>query len=358
MWEVTPAGTYLEEMREDIGLDIDWDGTPDGAWTSAAAELAFRVDQGGALLLSTMLLDTAPIEVVTARALAAGITPRPATFSRYIVEANGTGQLISGTSVQGGGPNGTSTWLVVDDTANVVPGDKVTIEATESGPITLPSTVTLTLVAPAVGLAELTYDSADGDAFQLGRVAESRAELIARIRAQGGGEGSEPSLRSEVLGLDWVVATNIAAGGGVLAVTVAPAPVGADQEAELADAIYRNSFGVTYAGSLSTTITDVNGDPLAILYTAGTTQAVATVAALVLDGTVTAADAIDAAESALQSEFAALSNGDPILYHRAYSALNLPGVLSYTLTLDGGVVSVSPTNAADILTATITVTAS
>ena len=356
-WTVTPAGTYLVEIRDDIGLGIEWEGTVDGAWTSAAAELAFRNDEAGALLLSTILLDTAPDEVVAARALDAGITPRVATPSIYIVEAAGSGVLSFGAEIRGGGELGQAIWTVTDATASVTPGDKVTIQSVESGPVTLSSPITLTLIAPVVGLSELTYDSGDGDAFQVGRDAETRAELVVRIKSQRGGTGSEPALRSDLLEIDWVIATNIDAGGGFLATTVAPAPVGSAQESELANTIYKHALGVITLGSLSTSITDVNGDALTISYSAGATQAVAVVAVLTLDGTVSSADAINSASAALSGEFATLSNGDSILYHKAYSSLDLPGVLGYTLTLDGGTVSIAPTNAADILVGAITVTA-
>lgn len=362
MWTVTPSGTYLGEIRDDIEAElsttVDWTGTVDGAWTIGAAELAFRVDQSGALLLSTMLLDTAPASVVTARALDALLEPRAATRSRYIVEANGSGELVTGSTVQAGGPLGRSQWVVVDDTATVVTGDKVTIEAVDTGIITLTSPLTLTLVAPVVGLSELTYDSADGDAFQVGRVAETRSQLIVRIRAERGGAGSEPELRNAILELDWVVATNIYASGGVLAVTVAPAPVGTDQTAELANAIYANSLGVTYSGAVSTTITDVNGDDLTINYTVGTTEDVAVVIVLTLDGTVSASDAIDSATSAVGAIFTGLSNGDAVYRLAVLASLSLPGVTGASLTMNGGTAdSITPANAADILTPTITAAA-
>lgn len=367
IWTVTPAGTYLDQIRADldatVGTPLDYDATIDGAWTSVSAELAYRVDQGVATAISTMLLATAPEEALVAQALEGGLTPRPATSSRYIVRSGGAGELPEGTQVQGGGPLGRSLWRVVDATATVALDDEVTIEAVDTGPVSLPSTATLTLISPVPGITTLTYDSGDGDAYQVGRTAESAASLRLRVAALPAFGGSAAAVRSQIRDISWVVAADVqTVSAGTIGVTVAPAPVGADQEAELAETIYQSAaLGVATSGSSSATITDVNGGDLLVSWTDGSTDAVPVVAVLVGDGTVSDADIIAAATAAIEAEFAALSVGDPIYRLRVMASLDLPGVTAVsTLTIDGlTAASVSPATSADVLVpSSITVTVS
>lgn len=367
IWTVTPSGVYLDQIRADldavVGTPLDYDGTIDGAWTSVAAELAWRLDQGIATALSTIQLATAPEEALVAQALEGGLTPRPATSSRYVVRSGGAGELPEGTQVQGGGPLGRSLWRVVDATTTVALDDLVTIEADDTGPVSLPSTVTLTLISPVPGITSLTYDSGDGDPYQVGRDAESASSLRLRVAALPAYGGSAAAVRSQIRDLSWVVAADVqTVTAGTIGVTVAPPPVGADQEAELAEVIYRSAaLGIATSGMSSAVITDVNGADLTVYWTDGSTDAVAVVAVLVGDGSVSDADLIAAAEAAIEAQFAALSFGDPIYRLRVMGALDLPGVTAVTtLTIDGGTAaSVSPATSADVLVPSpITVTVS
>lgn len=367
IWTVTPSGTYLDRIRADldtvVGTPLDYDGTVDGAWTSVAAELAWRVDQGIATALATTQLATAPDEALVAQALEGGLTPRAATSSRYIVRSGGAGELPEGAQVQGGGPLGRSLWRVVDATATVALDDPVTIEAVDTGAISLPSTATLTLISPVAGITTLTYDSGDGDAYQVGRAAESASSLRLRIAALPANGGSAAAVRSQIRDLSWVVAADVqTVSAGTIGVTVAPAPVGADQEDELGQAIYGSAaLGIATSGPDSVSIEDVNGASLTINYTEGSTDPVPVVATIVSDGTVSDADLEIAATAAIEAEFGALSVGDPIYRLHVMSALDIPGVTAVTtLTIDGSsAASVSPPTSADVLvpsTITITVT--
>lgn len=365
IWTVTPSGAYLDQIRADldttVGTPLDYDGTIDGAWTSVAAELAWRVDQGVGVALATTQLATAPDEALVAQALEGGLTPRPATSSRYIVRSGGAGELPEDTQVQGGGPLGRSLWRVVDATATVALDDEVTIEAIETGPISLPSTETLTLIAPVAGITTLTYDSGDGDAYQVGRDAESASSLRLRIAALPANGGSAAAVRSQLRDLSWVVAADVqTVSAGTIGVTIAPAPVGADQEDELGQAIYGSAaLGIATSGPDSVSIEDVNGATLVVNYTEGGTDPKAVVAVLVGDGSVANADLIAAAEAAIEAQFGALSFGDPIYRLRVMGALDLPGCTAVTTLTIGGstAASVSPATSADVLTtSTITVT--
>jgi hypothetical protein len=367
IWTVTPSGTYLDEIRANldvaVGTPLDYDGTIDGAWTSVAAELAWRLDQGIAVALSTTQLATAPEEALVAQALEGGLTPRAATSSRYIVRSGGAGELPEDTQVQGGGPLGRSLWRVVDATATVALDDEVTIEAVDTGAISLPSTATLTLISPVAGITTLTYDSGDGDAYQVGRAAESAASLRLRVAALPANGGSAAAVRSQVRDLSWVVAADVqTVSAGTIGVTVAPGPVGADQEDELGQAIYGSAaLGIATSGTSSTVIEDVNGASLTVNYTEGGTDPKAVVVAMTSDGTVDDADLIVAATAAIEAEFGALSFGDPIYRLRLMGALDLPGATGVTTLTVGGssAASVSPATSADVLTAssiTVTVT--
>lgn len=357
-WSVIGAGTYRVDIRADyetaLGTTPEYLGTVDGAWTTCSSELAFRVDQQGALLLSTILLATAPRAVAVARAIDAGLTPRAATSSRYTaaVPAGASGTLEIGQQVQD--PDGLL-WSIVDidgtttGTQAVTAGDPVIVECDTTGPVALSAVTpsTLTMVTPVPGIDELEFTPPG--TFQAGRDEESTPAL--KVRIVEGGPGSDPvGVKQAIRELDWVVAVDADfSTPGYVTIAVNPAPSGADQIAELASTIYGViAGGVTTQGASSTTIVD-GVDTVTIRWDVGSTQAVAVVYALTLDGTVSAADAIAAADAALSAEFAQLGPGEPIRYLRAFASLDLNGVTGATLTLNGGTSDVTPSSAADVL---------
>jgi len=357
IWTVTPSGEYLVQMRDEldalIGTSIGWDASVDGAWTSAAAELAFRADQQGAAVLAEMSIDTMSAEGVMARAAEAGLVPRPATHSRYIVRSGGAGTLPIDSEAQGGGTDGRARWLVVDATAVVSVGSLVTIEAADAGVVSLPSTVTLSMVSPVTGITTLTYAASDLDAFQVGREAEPTPVLRQRVRArQSGVTGSEPAITAAVLAIPWVIAVDVRTPTpGYVAVTLAPAPVGADQLAEL-DAVLDSQVrsGILTSGASSAGT---------MLYTAGGVENRAVIVVLVSDGTISDEAVISAGVAAVQAEFALLAPGQSIRRLALMGALDLPGIESVTtLTVGGSSAAViAPNNAANVLVASpITVT--
>jgi hypothetical protein len=361
IWTVTPSATYRDQMRADLDLEagtaLEYDGTLAGAYTTAAAELAWRVDSGVSAALSTLFLASAPEPVVVARALEAGLTPRPATNSRYGVRVAGAGTLPQGTRMQGGGPDGRSLWQVVDATATVSNGDDITIEAIDTGPVTFSTTTTLTMVTPVTGITGAVYDSAFGLDEQIGRNAESVGSLRVRVEQRRSRGGDYASIKSELLDISWVTAVDVrqgAAGAGAIAIGIVPAPAGADQETELAAALYATTpAGSTLEGTSSLTTPDVNGGTATVRYTEGAQQAVAVVANVISDGTVSDADVEDSVTAAVEAYFATLGPGDPAYFTRFVAAvLSLePLIGNGSLTLDGGVVDVSPSVATDQLVA-------
>lgn len=358
VWTITTAGVWLVDIRQDLDLQagtaLDYDGTLDAAYTLTGATLAADVDAGVALAISTLFLASAPEPVLIATALDAGLTPRAATYSRYTVRVSGAGEIPEGTTVQGGGPLGRSRWTAVSETATYANNGLIEIEANDAGDVSITSPATLSLVTPVTGVDALTYDSGDSDPFQVGRLAETPAELRARILArQAARTGSAAAIRSSLLDIPWVVAADVRRpAAGQLAITVAPGPVGDDQEAELGAAIYASiSASAETTGSSSLDITDANGEASTVAYTAGTTEAVAVVIVLTLDGSVAPADAILAADASVREAFVALATGGSIYRLRVLGALDLPGVTAATLTLNGSnsAASVAPSNTANVL---------
>lgn len=354
IWTVTPSATYRDEMRADLdlaaGTSLLYTGTLAGAYTTAAAELAWRVSQGVSDALSTMFLDSAPEAVVVARAIEAGLTPRPATFSRYVVRVAGSGEIEQGAKFQGGGPLGRSIWEVIDPTASYSNGDEITIQAVDSGPVSFPSGITnLTTVTPIAGVDGAQWNSASPGDFQIGDVKESVGELRVRVKERRSRGGTYESIASTLRDISWVTAVDVrqgTGGAGTLAITIVPAPVGADQESELAAALYSSTpAGSTLEGSSSLDTPSANGTDVSVSYTVGAQQTVACVANVISDGTISASDLEDAVEAAIEAYFATLGPGDVAYFTRYVAAvLSIPQVIGNgSLTLDATVTDVTPT---------------
>lgn len=365
VWTVTSAAEHLISIRSDLdlaaGTALQYVATLDGAYTTTMAVLASEVSQGVGLAISSVLTASAPGPGIVARMLDAGLTPRPGTKSRYIVRVQGAGEIPLGTGLQGGGPLGRSRWAVVDPTAIYDDDDPITIEAVDNGPISIPSPTTLTLTAPITGVTGFGYLVGDGDAFSLGTLPESLPAMRVRLQERRAAPGSGPGIRDALQDLAWVEAVDVRPSApGVLAITIAPAPVGADREAELAAAMLAGLPGTAETvGASSVLGVDANGSPRTYRYTAGTAVAVAVVIVLELDGTVPAADAEAGAIAAVQQAFARLGNGDPIYHLRAEAAISIAGVTGGSVTLDGSDADVSPPTVADVLIAApITVSSS
>lgn len=369
IWTVTSAAAYRDQMRSDLdiqaGTALEYGGSLAGAYTTAAAELAFRVDSGLAEALSTVFLATAPRAVVVARAIEAGLTPGAATRSRYIAQVEGAGTLPEGTLFQAD-DDARTRWEVVDATAAVSDGDDITLEAVDTGPIALPTgTTSFSLVTPVTGITGAEYDSTGGDPFQIGDNDESVGSLRVRVEQSRSRGGTYASIAAELRDIDWITAVDVrqgAGGAGTLAITVVPAPVGADQEAELAATLYSSTpAGSTLEGAESLTTDDVNGQTTTVRYAVGSQQAVAVVIGVISDGSVSDADLIDTVTAAVEAYFDELGPGDTAYFTRFTAAAFAPEPIigNTTITLDGGVVDVAPTLAADqLVPSPITVTVS
>lgn len=359
LWTVTSAATTRGEIRDSLDLlagHAIWygDGGPDAAYTSVYAEGAFQISQGFALALSGLLLATAPEPVVISRLLDAGLEPLPATSSRYIAYAVGSGFVPGSTIWQGGGPTGGSQWRTVTDEVilTVTAGDAITIEAVDPGPLQLTGIVEFTPTTPVVGVTGLAFDAADADPYQLGRDAETLPRMRARAARGSASTGSYAGMRRALLELPWIVAADVSGGGGLVEPTIAPAPVGADQEAQLAQTLYdTHPAGITIRGDTIVEATDVNGRPVNVGYTAGSTQAVSVGVSYTLDGSIADDDVRAGITAAIESLFAGLSTGESILRLRVFGAISqVPGISAAGLLLNGTTTaSVAPATVADVL---------
>lgn len=374
IWTVTPTATWLGDIRGSLdsrtGTTHDYTDGVDAAWTYVYAEGAFQVDQHVAQAINGSLLANATRPVVVARAEDRGLSPRPASSSRYVVEltAGAGGALPVGTVLRVvTGPmlyrdpvTGvdlqmvTSEWEVVENTFPsevIASGDTVTIQSlTEGEVLNVSSTVTFTPTSTLAGITTLTWESPLVRSF--GRPAESTAELRARLRRERALAGGSPAgLVGAVRDLPWIVAVGLTEGIGEIAITVAPGPSTETESVQLAETIYRNKGGgITTLGDETETIEGVDGRDVDVHWDIGALETVAVVFTVTAAPGVSDADARAAAQANIAGAFSSLQPGEPILYLRAYGALNIPAVVSGTITLDGGTADVYPTTAADVLT--------
>lgn len=363
-WTTTPAGTWLVDIRQELdlqaGIALDYVATLDAAYTLTGATLASEVDQGIAFALASTRTSTAPRVRLVAQMLEAGLTPRPGAKSRYTVRVVGAGEIPEGATVQGGGPLGRSRWTVVSETATYASDDPIVIEAEDLGPVSITSPAVLSMVTPATGILRLEYDSGDADFFAVGSLPESMPEMRARLQQPRAARGSPQGIRAELRDIPWIVAADVGGAAGVVSVTIAPAPVGEDREAELAAALLDTiPAGASTSGTSSVTGPDANGTDILYYYTPGTTSAVAVVLTIATNGTLTDADAIASATAAVQGVFAGLGNGDPLQRLAVLTGVGgVRGITVATLTLNGtSTDTVTPPTVADVLIASpLTVT--
>jgi len=346
---ITSASARVEAMRAEWLSRYGYLPAQDSieqAWIELAADLAYDLDAGGGSLWDAMSAYTAQGAALD-RWFAGRPARRPATASRYTFRATATSGSVTypaGWIVQGGGPEGSSRWRVVVSTVVTTSPTAVVFEALDTGPVTMPSgTTSLQIVTPITGIASVSYNSAGGDPFTVGRDRETDAQYRARgLSVRGSAAGTTyPGLRARLLGLSWVQAVALARPSvGVARITVYPAPVGADQEAELAENIvYGLAWGIvsdpTSGNSEVVTLPDGDGTDTAY-WAVGVDDPIPVAVQVVLDG-VTLAQVEAGIQDAIVGVVAALNVGSPLRYAAVFVAVaSVPGVVGITtLTLDG-----------------------
>lgn len=369
IWTVTPAATWTTSIRAGldaaIGLELDYTGTIDGAWTFQMGQLAYQVEQRVGEALAGSLLASAPRPVVVARARDRGLTPRAATSSTMVLTvATGAGGYLpvgtvlrvrSGTveilDTAAGGITVAldSTWTVTENTADaayVEIANTVVATCDEPGRVSIDGTVTFAPATPITGVGTLT-----GTAIQtFGRDAESLPELRARLGIPAVPGGSPAGIVSAIRDLPWVVAVGVEFTPGYVRVIVAPEPPTSTEALELAETIYRVTAGGTLPlGDEEVVVEGADGRDFTVRYDVGATEGVTVAFTVTPASGVTSADARVTARAAIEAEFGRLIPGDPIRYLRVIGALNQPGIVGGSVTLNGLTVDVLPTTAADLL---------
>lgn len=353
---VTPASERIAQIRAildaNVGTPLDYDRTLEGAWTETAGTLIFDVESGQAIVLDATTPDRATGANLD-RLLGPLITRRPATFTRQVFRATASSTITyaPGYTVQFIDANGVArVFQTVEDTTvtTVSGGDPVVFEAVDSGPIVVDTDQVGSNVRPFPGLLSVSWTAADGDPVSLGRLRESDTEYRVRARQtlSAAAGPTNPGIRAALLDLSWVQAVSLArTGAAQIAVTVVPAPVGTDQETQLAETIGSTiGFGVLTSGSESATIEWPDGETDTIYWSVGSTTSVAVVTQVVLATGVALASVQQAIIDSIRGVFAALNVGDTLRYTRVYCAIaDVSGVVGITtLTLNGTTADVVP----------------
>lgn len=352
-WVADSGATWTQTVRDQLdtllGLSLDYDGTLDGDWTAAIGQIAATSDEGLQVGIDSLDPRTARGSALD-RAVAPIVTRRPATQSRYTVDADQAGTIPAGAIFQE--PNGVQ-WSAVATTV-VVPGTDIVIEAVDGGPIALDSVspTTLQAVTAIPGITTITHTP--GSTFTIGRALESDSALLARWSLSLGQPNAPtgPGIRRSLLALEWMLAVSLERPNpGELRITIVPAPVGIDQETELGNAIYEAAgAGILTVGGSSITIEGADGYDVTVYWDVGVSQIVAVDVTLVLDSGVGLADVSQAVEDAIEAEFAALAVGETLYLLRVLGAIDtVAGVVGATVLLDGVAADKVPSASTNLL---------
>lgn len=330
-----------------VALDLSRPDSIEAAIVFAVAEVTADVDQGAQLARDATSSDTATGGALSSIYRQQGVERRPATRTRYTTRAvDGPATLDGGELARGGGPSGRTEWRVITEGV-VDAGDPVVIEAVTPGPVALSSgATTIQMVTTTPGLTALVWDSGVDPVGQIGRARESDAEL--RIRGASGGGGLRAALRA----LPWVQIASVDVGriGGAeapgrIAITIAPAPVGADQTAELVDTIGRYSDGIVTQGAETGTYTPPDSPTRTVRWDVGGTDSVPFALTIVRDSSTIPDAEIEASiQIAVGIYLTSLARGETVIRQRVIAeALGVSGVVDVTAcTIDSSAVNYTP----------------
>lgn len=353
-WPVQTMLTWNNLIRQSLadalGYTPDWDGTLEGQWTATVGAVAWTADQGYQIAVDSLDPRTARGSALD-RAVSPYVYRKAAVKSRYTCTVDDDALIPTGSVYRDTSAN---SWVVVAG-GEVSAGDELILEAAVAGQVLLSQSAPTTLV-PVTALSrpsDLTYTP--GDTYSVGRPVETDSDLLRRWSLSLARPASPTAggIRRTVTAVPWVeVCSPVRVSASVLTIYVSPGPVGADQETELAEAIY-SCIGASDVtdGTDSTTITGVDGRDVTIEWTPATTQTVTVVVVLSVVG-VTVADVTPAVEAAVQSVFDGLGVGDTLYRLAVLTAIGqVSGVVGCTLTLNGsGSANVVPSTAVTLLT--------
>jgi hypothetical protein len=331
-----------------VAVDVRNASRPEGALALAVAITESRALADCQVALDAVSANSAVRTGLSKIASRAGVTRQPATKSRYTVRTvDGPATWAGGELVRGGGADGTATWRAVT-TGVVAAGGALIIEATATGPTQLSSPATLDVVDAVPGTTQLIWESGTDPDGQIGRDVESDGELRARLGTPS------PMRRALLNGTSWVVAVSTATPTpGTLALTIWPAPVGTDQEAQLASIVGERTLGIATSGASSVVWAAPGGDSVTLNYAVASTDAVAV--AITVTGSGIDTSAVEAAILVYGQTLTASSV--VVLAKVSAAAVAVQGVTDVTaLTLDAVAANYTPAvGFTPILTVTVVV---
>jgi hypothetical protein len=355
-WTPTSAGDRIAQLRaawdQAAGQPLDYrPGTWEGGASVAMGTLAARVESDASVILDALSPETASGGNLDRIGAFRGIPRRAATFSRYIaypviLSGYPSVTIPAGTQVR---DSDRQLWAVTVDTTVTSAADPVPLESVESGPVTIDGAQTLQAATPVAGLSAMTYDPTDGDAFSIGRNAETDAEYRVRLRRSLSlsGGASAPGVRTSLLSLDWVQAVDVTRSGpGQVAIFIIPAPVGADQEAELADGIAATvGAGILTTGSESATVTLPGGVTDTVSWTTGADLPAAIAYVLTRASGTSLVSVSSAVQGAAEATIAALGRGQRLSILQLLAAIApIAGINGAAVTINGLTVDLVPTS--------------
>lgn len=332
--------------------------TIEGGWVQGHALREAAQEERAGILIDATDPRRARGAFLDGHAAALNITRRAATSSTYLIK----GVTTSGTSTLPQGvlllddTSDANQWTVDTTTALTTSPAYFAVTCVATGQVVLPATVTFRVVTPVVNVPTVTYASADGQAFTLGKARERDAELLARMTRA---PSTRPSatvdgIRNGLLALTQpalTAASVVRTTTQTIAVYVYPAPVGAAQQQAVIDVIgYRMAAITQTAAGTGTAVTGTytrrDGSTQSITYTVPSTQSVAVVVVLSFVAGLSATDQAEAileARAVVAAVFGALDVGETLLWGGMYSAIfGVDGVKGLTLTLNGGTADIAP----------------
>lgn len=278
-WTPTTAGERIAQLRADYdaaaGQPLDYvQGSPEAAETVAYGVMAARVESDASVLIDALSPETADGANLDRIGAFRGLPRKAATPSRYVVYPVLTSGATSATIPAGSVLRDADRqlWQTVADEPAATAATPLAVEAMLPGPLTL-STGSLAAVTAVVGVASYTYDSGDGDPYQIGRLAESNAQYRVRLRSRLSlaAGASAPGIRTTLLSLPWLQAADAPRSiAGVITPYVYPGPVGDDQRQALGLALLSSvALGIATSGGDSETVT-LDGVTDTMAWTVGT----------------------------------------------------------------------------------------
>jgi len=341
---VTLGFTQLPDWERDVFL---------GQITEIMAYLLGQLAEANQAVYDSRSLANATGIHLANLCLLVGVVWEEATYSTATLTCSGTnGTVITqGKIVEGGGPAGTTRWIITSDGTIASGTCTVTARAEDKGEVTATAGQIDAIVTPVAGWTSVT----NAAAATPGQDRETPAALRARRqrRLAAAGSTNTAAILSAILGVEGITGAVVldnktettATSSGVsvspysIACIVAPDDIGTTVKAALVEAIYsKTGAGTQWSGDQTGTVTkrDTRSETVRYYLAADTAVNVAFVLAM-LPG-YTAADVSASLQALVEDYFLTLGPGDTVYPSPLIAlAMTLTGVRNVTsILLDGG----------------------